>query len=57
LLDNVQRGNVVLRQADTTFGGSVSRAQVAEACVATLVLPQADNKIVEVSRGNRQQEM
>ncbi|GAQ80553.1 hypothetical protein KFL_000570020 [Klebsormidium nitens] len=48
LTATAKRGNVVFRQADTTFGGAVSRAQVAEACVAALVLPQADNKIVEI---------
>eukprot|EP00271_Cylindrocystis_brebissonii_P004352 TRINITY_DN159_c0_g1_i1.p1 TRINITY_DN159_c0_g1~~TRINITY_DN159_c0_g1_i1.p1 ORF type:complete len:960 (-),score=132.72 TRINITY_DN159_c0_g1_i1:1897-4776(-) len=39
---------LVMKQADTLFGGTISRAKVADICLAAVVLPEASNKIVEV---------
>eukprot|EP00898_Chlorokybus_atmophyticus_P007458 jgi/Chlat1/7713/Chrsp66S00565 len=43
-----QKGNIVMRRADTLFGGGILRSQVAEVCVEALMQPAAANKIVEI---------
>lgn len=39
---------IIMSSADTLFEGSIPRQKVAEVCVASLFLPAANNKIVEI---------
>eukprot|EP00897_Mesotaenium_endlicherianum_P009230 jgi/Mesen1/8335/ME000046S07722 len=40
--------NVVMKPADSLFGGSIMRSQVADVCVEALIVSSASNKVVEV---------
>ncbi|KAG6540837.1 hypothetical protein Mapa_017815 [Marchantia paleacea] len=48
-----KREKVIMRPADTQFGGSISRRKVAELCVDAVITPEASEKIVEVVAGDR----
>lgn len=48
LKDEDNLDNIIMSTADTLFEGSISRAKVAQVCLAALSQPQAKSKIVEV---------
>ncbi|BBN03165.1 hypothetical protein MPTK1_2g21300 [Marchantia polymorpha subsp. ruderalis] len=47
-----KREKVIMKPADTQFGGSISRRKVAELCVDAVITPEASEKIVEVVSGD-----
>ncbi|KAL3697926.1 hypothetical protein R1sor_012002 [Riccia sorocarpa] len=45
--------NVLMKGADSQFGGSITRKKVAELCVDAVITPEASEKVVEVVSGGR----
>ncbi|KAL2644729.1 hypothetical protein R1flu_012316 [Riccia fluitans] len=44
---------VLMKSADTQFGGSITRRKVAELCIDAVITPEASEKVVEVVSGGR----
>jgi hypothetical protein len=48
LKDDTPAVPILYGSADTLFGGSISRDQVAQVVAASCFLPQSNNKIIEI---------